>query len=125
MESHTLSQRQKVLDSLNELKNSTESLLIICRQAAANPDQAQSKRTEISQKASLSVRLVEDLASIAADKTLLQEYKKCTTDLEILVKKITEAQDAEQLSKLEEESPSTVNAWSEAVEKLISRLLAN
>ena len=68
--------------------------------------------------------LVEELASIAADETLLQEYKKTTANLEALVKKITEAQSADQLKEFEEESPSVVNAWSESVEKLIRRLLA-
>lgn len=118
------SQHQKVLNSLTELKNSTETLLAICRQAAVNPAEAQANRAEISRKAALSVGLVEELASIVADETLLQEYKKSTANLEALVKKITEAQSAEQLKELEKESPSIVNAWSESVEKLIRRLLA-
>ena len=122
--SNIASQHQKVLSNLTELKNSTENLLAICRQAAANPLEAQANRAEISRKASLSVGLVEELASIVADETLLQEYKKSTASLEVLVKKITEAQSAEQLKKLEEESPSVVSAWSESVEKLIRRLLA-
>ncbi len=121
---NTASQHQKVLTSLTELKNSTETLLTICRQAAANPLEAQANRAEISRKAALSVGLVEELASIAADETLLQEYKKTTANLEALVKKITEAQSADQLKEFEEESPSVVNAWSESVEKLIRRLLA-
>lgn len=121
---NTASQHKKVLTSLTELKNSTETLLTICRQAAANPLEAQANRAEISRKAALSVGLVEELASIAADETLLQEYKKTTANLEALVKKITEAQSADQLKEFEEESPSVVNAWSESVEKLIRRLLA-
>lgn len=121
---NTASQHQKVLNSLTELKNSTETLLAICRQAAANPAEAQANRAEISRKAALSVGLVEELASIVADETLLQEYKKSTANLEALVKKNTEAQSAEQLKELEKESPSIVNAWSESVEKLIRRLLA-
>ncbi len=122
---HTISQHQKVLSNLNELKNSAETLLAMCRQAATNPAEAQANRVEISRKAALSVGLVEELASIVADETLLQEYKKCTANLENLVKKITEAQNAEQLNLLEKESSSIVSAWSEAVEKLIRRLLAN
>ena len=125
MEPQDLSQHQQVLNSLTELKKNTENLLAICRQTAANPAQSQAKREEISQKATLSISLVEELASIAKDETLLQEYKKCTADLELLVKEVTEAQSAEQLSKLEKDSSSIVSAWSEAVEKLIRRLLAN
>lgn len=122
---NTVSHHQKVLSDLTELKNSAETLLAMCRQAAANPAQTQANRVEISRKAALSVSLVEELASTVADETLLQEYKKCTANLENLVKRITEAQNAEQLNLLEKESSSVVSAWSEAVEKLIRRLLAN
>lgn len=120
---NTLSQHQKVLNSLTELKESTETLLAICRQAATTP--SQTDRAEISRKAALSVALVEELASITADTTLLQEYKKRTADLESLVRKITEAQSTDQLDLLAQESSSIVNAWSQSVEKLIRRLLAN
>lgn len=126
MEAKNAATRYKqILNSLAELKSSTENLLTLCHKATANPAQAQSQRAEISRQATLSVRLVEELASIAADETLLREYKKHTAALESLVKKVTEAQSAEQLSKLEEESSSVVGAWSEAVENLIRRLLAN